>query len=125
LRSRRGKQVEVAELSRGLKALIRDLETPVIALSQLAVPSSTGPTNGRCWPTCVSQGRSNKDSDVVCFIYRDDQYDPVSPDRGLAEIIVAKNRNAPPARPSWRSSTTWPNSSTSPPAKLQLAERRP
>ena len=84
-------------MSRGLKMLARELEVPVIALSQLnRVRSSRGPTSARCSPTCASPATLEQDADLVMFIYRDEYYTRRSPrSPAMAEIVIAKNRNGP------------------------------
>ena len=91
------RQVEVAEISRSLKILARELETPVIALSQLSREprGPAGQATDAVGPPGV--GILEQDADVVLFIYREEQYDRDIPieRRGDAEIIVAKHRNGP------------------------------
>ena len=86
----------MSEISRGLKILARELETPVVALCQLSRGlEMRARTSARCWPTSARAGRIEQDADVVMFIYRDAMYDRRRRTTGTREIIVAKHRNGP------------------------------
>jgi replicative DNA helicase len=86
---------ELSRITRGLKQMARELNVPVMALSQLSRGVEARTNKRPMLSDLRESGSIEQDADIVMMIYRDEYYNPETPDRGITEIIVTKHRNGP------------------------------